>query len=624
VSLEVTFAPKEVADKQGLLSFVDEDGEVVLEVNLRGHGGGPVLVATPPGIDFGRRALGWAGKADIVVTNAGEDVPVEIQGAVVEGSQAWTVTAPSLPAAVGEGGVAFRVDFTAAAVGASAATLVLATSNPGQPEVRVPLAARVVEEPGCQIVAVPAELRFGLVSPGRVYQRTVTLQNAGTESCILWDVKLDPAGASTFVIFNPPEDRELAPTAGMEVTIAFSPLSNLPDLQTSALKFRTSNPDAAEGEVPVSGYAPGILVEAVPNPLDFGLVPVNRAPRLPVSIRGSGYPPPRILGASFSADSDLAFSLVSWPTFPADTTGAGVDLVLDFLPQVAGEHQGFLEVRVENSPEPLIVQLLGEGDDGPCGEECEPPIPTCPPPGEGLVNQVTTLVGSGIDPNGDEVSCEWTVARRPGGSSAQPDQPASCTSDFIPDLVGDYVLRLRVRDPLGNIGECTTLYSALAPTSGLWVEMFWDVNNDVDLHLLHQDGGDPLLASSWKNHNLVCYYGNCKQNPTTGDPVLAWDLPGTADDPSLDRDDTQNTGPENIRIDAPTPHQAYHVGINFYSMTGGPTHVTTNLYCGGQLVASEQTYLTFDDERIFLGTLRADAAGLCTWDYVGLEVMPDA
>jgi hypothetical protein len=624
VNLEVTFAPRDVGDRQGLLSFIDETGEVALQVGLRGHGGGPVLVATPAAVDFGRRAVGWTGAMDITVTNVGEDVPVEVLAATVEGDPAWTVTAPALPAPVGEEGLVFRVEFTATSLGDSAANLVLANTNTGLPEVRVPLAARVVEQPGCEIVARPAEVRFGLVIPGRIYQRTVELRNAGTESCIVWGVGLDPEGSESFLLLQTPEDRELGPTEAMEVTVSFSPLSNNPAVLTSALKYRTSNPEAAEGEVPVSGYAPGIIVDAVPNPLDFGVVPLNRAPRMPVSIRGNGYPPPRILGTRFSPDSDLSFSLVTWPSFPAAVTTAGVDLVLDFLPQVAGKHAGYLEVQVENALEPLIVRLLGEGDDGPCGEECEPPVPTCPAPAEGLVNQQTTLVGSAIDPNGDEVSCEWAVARRPSGSSAQPAQPTSCTTDFIPDLVGDYVLRFRVRDPLGNIGECTTLYTARAPTTGLWVEMFWDVNNDVDLHLLHGSfTGDPLLASSWQNHNLVCYYGNCKQDPATGLPVLPWDLPGTADDPSLDRDDTRTIGPENIRIDAPTANLDYHVGINFYAMNGGPTHVTTNVYCGGQLAGTEHTNLTFNKERIFLGTLRFDAAGLCTWDYVGLAVLPD-
>jgi hypothetical protein len=346
-------------------------------------------------------------------------------------------------------------------------------------------------------------------------------------------------------------------------------------------------------------------VVAVPEPVDFGKIPLNRAPRIGMDVENRGYTSVRILAADLAAGSDPEFGLVSFPQFPVTLDGVTkAHFVLDYHPTVAGHHQGILEVQVEGALEPLLVRLLGEGSDEPCGSECDPPVPTCPAPGSGLVNQATTFVGMGIDPNGDPITCEWTIVAAPSGSAATPATPDSCTTTFIPDLVGDYTVRLRVRDPLGNVGECTTAYQATAPTTGLWVEMFWRVPNDVDLHLLHPSV-DPNLASSWNQSPLDCYYTNMRPE---------WDQVGVVDNPSLDRDDTVNVGPENIRIDAPTMGAPYAVGLFWYAQRSpGSVTATTNIYCGGLQVATNQTTLTYDDELVLVGTVQFNPSGPCVW-----------
>src|SRR5690606_29907608 len=118
---------------------------------------------------------------------------------------------------------------------------------------------------------------------------------------------------------------------------------------------------------------------------------------------------------------------------------------------------------------------------------------------------------------------------------------------YTPDIAGDYTLRLRVQDDSGHLAECTTIVRAVA-TEGLRVEIFWDTNGtDMDTHLLHPN------ARTW-NSNLDCYYGNCIGG-------LSWSDPGRADDPSLDIDDVDGFGPENINIMTPAAG-TYRVGVH--------------------------------------------------------------
>ena len=147
-------------------------------------------------------------------------------------------------------------------------------------------------------------------------------------------------------------------------------------------------------------------------------------------------------------------------------------------------------------------------------------------------NSSVILAGAGTDPGLDPITCSWTVDSAPFGSSAAAQSPAQCTTAFTPDLVGDYRMRLTVRDPMGNTSSCITEVRS-NPFGGLWVEMFWRPAGDIDLHMLHSGGGSPLVYSSWLDQTWSCFYGNCQvAAPTT----LAWDTPSPDDDPSLDVD----------------------------------------------------------------------------------------
>ena len=622
--LSVTFAPADLGDREGVLALIDAAGAVALEVSLRGHGGGVQVVAEPEAVNLGTVPFGWSGGAALVLRNVGEPYPVDLTGATIRGAAGWSVTTPPLPAAIGGEGLSLTVAFVARAGGTQGAELVLATSDPAWPEVTVPLRAQVLDRP-CEVVASPTSLRFGVVDPEWATLRDVELVNVGGEPCLVWDLALDPAGAPTFALVDPPADRELAPGAAMRVEVRFSPGPTNLEVQTTTLRYRLSSATRPEGAVPISAWAPGTRLAAVPEPVEFGRVPPGRTLRKSFTVRGSG-PPFRLLAARVSAGSPSAFRLVSTPAMPVVFTTEPQEFVVEYAPEAEGNDRGEVELEFEDAErppyvpapipfrEPLVVRLRGSS--GPCGTECDPPIAVCPAPTEGLVGEVVTLVGSGVDPNGDPLACEWSVVSAPIGSNRRPMYPSSCSTTFYPDVVGVYTIRLQVRDPLGNVGECVTTHTSVAPPDGLWVELFWDIPDDVDLHLLHPLAGDPHSTASWRTTPYDCYYLN--QNPD-------WDQPGvTSDDPTHDRDDTSGTGPENVRVPIPSALHPYHVGVVFFRDhgTGAPVTATINAYCRGAFAVNRQTTLTTNAETVFLGSMTFDAAGACTWTDAGPPPAP--
>ena len=214
----------------------------------------------------------------------------------------------------------------------------------------------------------------------------------------------------------------------------------------------------------------------------------------------------------------------------------------------------------------------GTIDDGVCA-----PGSMCPASRQVTPNSTVTLNTNASSPVGRPLSCLWSVVSRPATSSGTFSAPTNCmASDYVADVVGLHVLRFTVTDSMGLTSSCDTTVEVL-PTGDLWVELTWNVSNDMDLHLLHPNAGNRRNANSWNDPLWDCNYIN-----KTPD----WDVVGNvADDPSLDRDVVSGTGPENTRINVANTTHVYWVGVHMYSWAASPTPVvaTLRIYCAGQL-----------------------------------------
>ena len=215
------------------------------------------------------------------------------------------------------------------------------------------------------------------------------------------------------------------------------------------------------------------------------------------------------------------------------------------------------------------------------------PNPVTPP------FEAATWDGSGsYDPSGAPISTYyWELVQKPEGSSAQlPFASASRIPNFYADLAGDYIAQLTVTNAQGLSDTCQVTLESL-PSQNLWVEMFWTQSDDMDLHLLAPGGS---LQS-----NLDCYYANC----TWGG--LDWGTVGNSDDdPSLDLDDIDGLGPENINIYSPQSNGVYTVYVHDYSGsavggdTYGPNSVTVNVYLNGSLAWSKTKSISNDGDYV--------------------------
>ena len=214
-------------------------------------------------------------------------------------------------------------------------------------------------------------------------------------------------------------------------------------------------------------------------------------------------------------------------------------------------------------------------DDGTCSV---PPIITCPPPASTRPLVAVTLTGNASDPDGGVITAwNWMLLSAPAGATGTFSAPNARITQFTPNLVGVYTVRLTVTDDEGQTASCTTTITATG--DGIRVEVSWNTDyTDIDTHLLHVVG-----APGWFSSPLDCYYAN--RTPS-------WDAAGTADDPRLDIDDVEGFGPENINVDSPVVGGTYRVGIHYYDddICNCATAVTVRIYCGDVATTPVATY----------------------------------
>ena len=206
-----------------------------------------------------------------------------------------------------------------------------------------------------------------------------------------------------------------------------------------------------------------------------------------------------------------------------------------------------------------------------------PPVARCGSDRE--VHPLDTLILDGrnsSDPEGGPLTYRWRILERPSGSTAPIREPGQALTSFFVDLAtpgGEpYRIELCVTDRQGA-SDCCTFAVHAAPCCAIHVQLVWDKERvDVDLHVLSL--GQSENAAFFDLLGSDCYYMN--KSPS-------WAAPGSEDDPSLDIDDVDGYGPENINIGAPAGGRYVVAAHYFCDDALGPTRATLRIFCQGQL-----------------------------------------
>ncbi len=265
-----------------------------------------------------------------------------------------------------------------------------------------------------------------------------------------------------------------------------------------------------------------------------------------------------------------------------------------------------------NCPTPVIVSQEGE---------------------EIIPQQELNLVGaqSFAGPNQKVDKWKWTVLKQPKGSgdhkfwpnAGAPDvkfgaKTSKDGTDYITvNIAGEYVFQLEVWDDAGNEGCVAAKQTILViPDQAIHVELLWDTpgdldkldsglgnGSDMDLHFAHPSaaaskicktpaemcGVNPCKcqddldkdgkADPWFHGLYDVFWFNAAPNWGSQDPTVQ-------DNPTLDLDDTDGWGPENLNLKEPENNKVYRVGVHYWDNHDyGDSTANVRIYILGVLKA---------------------------------------
>lgn len=370
--------------------------------------------------------------------------------------------------------------------------------------------------------------------------------------------------------------------------------------------------------------APVITVN--PAECNFGDVGVNVRAFCDLSIGNDGNQELAITDIGFTAETPApdvfgAEGFFAIPTYIAP--GTAVSARFYAVPNVAAPITGGLVITsTDPSKAQITVPFVVTGAQAPTAIARVKSINGAPnssasPAVEPLDNVILSGDQSVGQNNATITGYAWEIVEQPPESSATLTNPSAMDTGFRfssasgivngLDVAGTFVVRLTVTDSNGAVSQNDARVSLNAvPTEGLHIQLSWSSSqNDIDLHLGRGNTPDWCSLDD-------CYYGNC----TFSGPN--WDgQAGSNGDPSLDIDDLNGFGPENINIESPV-NGSYVIGVHAYGPNAfAPTDVTVKIFVGGAL--ADELYGHLDTADDFWQVARVDVNGTTT--VVPLDTM---
>ncbi len=583
-----------------------------------GSAKGPNISVDPAVVLFNTLQAGQSETSSLTISNRGEGA-LQIASMTLTGANVFSIAdgyvGQPIEVLPGESHSITFLYESAGEAGGEATLRIVHNDVQRGGETTVPIS---IQESAPRIFVNPNPVNFGRVPSGTEAQVTATMTNIGGLPLTVRDYFI-VGGAGVFTIpdefvANSEEPLVLAPNGTFEFPINYLPTDD--GFDNARLIVKSDDPDTADGDYVVEIQANGAepCIEIAPQnegTYDFGQRVVGQTTGETFTVRNC-------------SDVDFGETLVitslglrddSSTAYAVDPAG---DLVmpLELLP---GEERGFLvnftpledeqfeegwlvaESNDAYSPE-LTIQLNGLGTTNVCPTA----VGLCTVEGTGapaitdlFVLPLATLSCNGStssDPDGSIVEYIWSVAEAPAGSTTDFVPGDAVETSFFVDLAGRYVLHLEVVDDRGCVSPEPAVVTLVSrPDEDIHVQLVWSTpadpdeadtgfgaGSDLDLHVVHPNG-------CWEDSTWDCHFR--AREPNWGNPARS------DDDPSLDIDDTDGAGPENINLDNPESGTNYRIGVHYYNDHGyGVSYATLRVYIFGELVFESRDKEMYNDE----------------------------
>jgi hypothetical protein len=531
------------------------------------------------------------------------------------GVEGWTPGSQNIEIAPG-GSERFTITYSPQDTTQDRGQIVIRSNDPQNDPERISIEP---EPPGAEIFASPSSVIFQRVPPNqdenwRGEPRMVTVQNVGEAALRITQIFVADSDVFKVTIPQPSQDEDgntvydpaddldgegwpsaLQPGEEFPVRVWFKPVDSLP--QDGVLVLKSNDQTKPRYEVPLSGNSGTACLNTSVDEVAFGQGSIGQTTQKTVTIENcSRSEDLEVSEISLLEDAGGAFQVVE-DSLPGDLNGSPVTIppreqrnfVVTFSPTAQEDYNGSLVIK-SNDPADNEKELpvTGSGTDNEC------PVAQASGSLQGssrpqtVINTVPLKTvefdgSQSTDPDGDDsqLAYEWVIVSRPQGStqSMLPNSTVANPRLFL-DIAGTYEIELKVYDAEGaaSCGDPAIITINAVPDDEVHVQLVWDtpadpdqtdsIGTDLDLHYLHPQG-------LWDQEPWDVFWRN---------PNPDWGVSGdSSDDPSLDIDDTDGAGPENVNHSG-LESLIYQTGVYYYSDRGmGASYATVRIYIRGVL-----------------------------------------
>ena len=521
----------------------------------------------------------------------------------------------------------------------------------------------VVPAPTPIIDVSPEIVDFELVFAGEVREANVYIGNSGSADLHVTGFTFSgspffslnvfgtdyPVGQDTLdgITLNDPIG--IVPEEEVFLTVRFSPVDD--QKADGMLVIHSDDPATPEVTVLVKGNQVGACIATNPQQVKFGGKKIDTVATLPLVIESCGDAPLEITGIHLSDDShpDYSVDLSALGQIPCPDEplvipfGADITIHVTFAPSE--------ETPVDGRGDPIPPEgiLIIENNSFYAAKEvhvsgfgaliaCPTPVIQVAEGPEVSPQQVLHLYGDQSYADTGAISAwEWSVEQPLGSQSVFIPSATFPNPTFETNVAGGYTFHLKVWDEQG-VPSCTedTYKVVTSLCGGLHIELLWhtpgdldetdegpEAGTDLDLHFLHPMATGPDIdgdgaPDGWFDQPFDCFWFNAHPEWGSFDPAYA-------DNPGLDRDDTDGAGPENMNLTF-FEDVSYRIGVHYWNDHGfGPSHATVRVYLYGNTLFEVDDVELVEGDLWEVATLEfpAGKVQLVTTDDGGLKITPN-
>lgn len=476
----------------------------------------------------------------------------------------------------------------------------------------------VAQQLAPQIHVVPSaeeKLIFGQVDSGKTASKLVTVTNAGDLPLQISNIDLQAPSAFSYEIVGGAHYPVslTSDESRLDLQVSFAPEST--GRMEGALVFHSNDPSHPQYTLPIIANSDTPCIKVQPVIVEFSpAVSVETTATRDVTLTSCSSVPLTI-SSVMKASGDAFFTHTLTGADHPLQSGESATLTISYTPDREGTHRAeFIVVNDDPLQRNASISVVGTSSANQCptavarariteASDWSRTIDAAP------LDTITfdgSLSHDVEDEDSKTLKYFWTIQSAPKDSTSKL-AISDTRATLFADLAGEYVVCLNVEDS-GKMMSCNKdcLTVTVTPRETIHLQLVWhtpedtisdDDGTDLDLHFVRllqgAEAQDPNVRAgkgTWGDKGITTLNDGTDVYFENREPV--WSVEGFGNElPSLDRDDKDGDGPENINLDNPSPCTWYAIGVHYYQDRGlGPSYATLRVYINGKLLHLEPNF----------------------------------